>query len=107
MLEMAGLVVIALLPMWSKSHDFSWRLPPGSAYPILIGLIGVTILNRAFGGVLHPVPRKVQLAVKQAILSLIMIDAAVVLMFAGTWQGVGVVLLLFPAVIGAMRVRTT
>lgn len=106
-LELAGLVVIALLPMWTTSRDLSWRLPPTSAYPVLIGLIGVTILNRGVSGVLHPVPRKVQLAVKHAILSLIMIDAAVVLMFAGTAHGVGVVLLLLPAVIGAMRVRTT
>jgi 4-hydroxybenzoate polyprenyltransferase len=105
--ELAGLIVVALLPMWTTSHDLAWRLPPNSAYPVLIGLIGITILNRACGGVLHPVPRKVQLAVKHAILSLIMIDAAVVLMYAGTWPGVGVVMLLIPAVIGAMRVRTT
>lgn len=107
LLELVGLIVIGLLPIWTTSRDFSWRLPADSAYPVLIGLIGLTILNRAVIGVLHPVPRKVQLAVKHAILSLIMIDAAVVLMFAGTWYGVGVVLLLLPAVIGAMRVRTT
>jgi 4-hydroxybenzoate polyprenyltransferase len=106
-LQLAGLVVIAILPMWTTSFQFNWGLPPNSSYPVLIGLIGATILNRAMGGVLHPVPRKVQLAVKHAILSLIMIDAAVVLLFAGTWYGVGVVLLLIPAVIGAMRVRTT
>jgi 4-hydroxybenzoate polyprenyltransferase len=105
--ELAGLVVVALLPIWTTSFNFRWHLPASSAYPVLIGLIGVTIMNRAIGGVLHPVPRKVQLSVKHGILSLIMIDAAVVTMYAGNWYGVGVVLLLIPALLGAIKVRTT
>ncbi len=106
-LELAGLVVIGCLPMWTPGRPVSWYFPTTSAYPVLIGLIGLTILNRGIQGVVHPVPRKVQLAVKHAILSIIMIDAAVVLVFAGQWYGIGVVLLLLPAVVGAMRVRTT
>ena len=105
--ELAGLIAIGLLPMWTVGRNLNFYLPANTAYPVLIGLIAITILNRSFGGIAHPVPRKVQLAVKQAILSMIMIDAAVVLMFAGNWHGIGVVLLLLPAVIGAMRVRTT
>lgn len=106
-LELAGLVVIGCLPMWTAGRPVSWYFPTTSAYPVLVGLIGLTILNRGIQGVVHPVPRKVQLAVKHAILSIIMIDAAVVLVFAGQWYGIGVVLLLLPAVVGAMRVRTT
>ncbi len=106
-LELAGLVVIGCLPMWTPGRPVSWYFPTNSAYPVLIGLIGLTILNRGIQGVVHPVPRKVQLAVKHAILSIIMIDAAIVLVFAGQWYGIGVVLLLLPAVVGAMRVRTT
>jgi hypothetical protein len=105
--ELAGLVVMALLPIWTTSFDFKWHLPANSAYPVLIGLIGVTIMNRAIGGMLHPVPRKVQLSVKHGILSLIMIDAAVVTMYAGKWYGVGIVFLLIPALLGAVKVRTT
>lgn len=106
-LELAGLVVIGCLPMWTAGRPVSWYFPTNSAYPVLVGLIGLTILNRGIQGVVHPVPRKVQLAVKHAILSIIMIDAAIVLVFAGQWYGIGVVLLLLPAVVGAMRVRTT
>lgn len=106
-LELAGLVVIGCLPMWTPGRTVSWYFPTTSAYPVLVGLIGLTILNRGIQGVVHPVPRKVQLAVKHAILSIIMIDAAIVLVFAGQWYGIGVVLLLLPAVVGAMRVRTT
>lgn len=106
-LELVGLAVIGCLPLWTVGRPLAWQLPANSAYPVLIGLIGLTILNRAVGGVFHPVPRKVQLAVKHAILSIIVIDAAVVLMFAGRSYGIATVLLLLPAVVGAMKLRTT
>lgn len=105
-LEGAGLVVIGCLPRWAP-EDMAWTLDPSRGYPLLIGLIGVTILNRGFAGVLHPVSRKVQLAVKHAILSLILIDAAIVLMWAGPWYGCAVVLLLLPALTSAIRFRST
>ncbi|MCA9180968.1 MAG: hypothetical protein KDA51_05925, partial [Planctomycetales bacterium] len=63
--------------------------------------------NRGIAGVWHPVPRKVQLAVKHAILTLILIDAAVVLMWAGPWYGCAVAALLLPALSSAIRYRST
>ncbi|MEZ6135317.1 MAG: UbiA family prenyltransferase [Pirellulaceae bacterium] len=100
--ELLGLVVIGCLPMWSD------RPLPGApnqtwGYPLLITLIGLTVLNRGFAGVLHPVSRKVQLAVKHAILTLIFIDAAVVYMWAGPWYAAAVALLLLPALTSLIR----
>ncbi len=106
LLEIAGLVVIGCLPFWADA-DQVWTLNPRQGYPLLILLIGLTVVNRGIAGVMHPVPRKVQLAVKHAILTLILIDAAVVLMWAGAWYGCAVVVLLLPALTSAMRFRST
>ena len=107
MFELAGLTVIGCLPLWQAGREVGWYLGPNSYYPFLIALIGLTVLNRGAAGILHPVSRKVQLAVKHAILTLILIDAAVVLMWAGPWFGVAVVMLLFPALASAIRFRST
>ncbi len=105
-LETAALVVLAGFPLWSKTeHD--WGLDPKLAYPLLMGLIGLTVVQRGFFGISHPVPRKVQLAVRHAILTLILIDAAVATMWAGPWFGGAVALMLMPALISAMRFRST
>jgi 4-hydroxybenzoate polyprenyltransferase len=105
-LEIAGLVLIGFLPRWVSS-EVKWTLDPNGGYPLLIALIGLTVLNRGFAGVLHPVSRKVQLAVKHAILTLIFVDAAVVVMWAGPWYGGAVALLLLPALASAVRFRST
>ncbi|MBX3420642.1 MAG: UbiA family prenyltransferase [Pirellulaceae bacterium] len=107
LLEVAGLVILACLYWWEPGRPVSWYLSPTSYYPILIVLIGLTVLNRALAGVLHPVSRKVQLSVRHALLSLIFMDAAVALMWCGPWYGVGVVALLLPALLSAIRLRTT
>ena len=104
--EAAGLVVLGCLPMWAVDPP-AWTLDPTRGYPLLVGLIGVTVLNRGFSGVLHPTSRKVQLAVKHAILTLILMDAAVALMWAGAWHGTAVALLLVPALTSAFRFRST
>lgn len=106
LLEVVGLVIIGCLPMWA-AEDQPWTLNPRQGYPLLITLIGATVVNRGLAGVRHPVPRKVQLAVKHAILTLILIDAAVVLMWAGAWYGMLVVALLLPALSSAIRFRST
>ncbi len=105
-LEIAGLIIIGCLPSWADANQ-TWTLNPRQGYPLLIALIGLTVANRGIAGVMHPVPRKVQLAVKHAILTLILVDAAVVLMWAGAWYGCAVVALLLPALASALRFRST
>lgn len=105
-MEFAALVVLAGFPLWSKT-EHAWGLDPYRAYPLLMGLIGLTVIQRGVSGVSHPVPRKVQLAVKHAILTLILIDAAVAVMWAGPWFGGAVALMLLPALSTALRFRST
>lgn len=106
-LEMVGLMFIAFLPRWFSGDKSTFVLHPSKGYPLLIGLIGLTVANRSGKAIAHPVSRKVILAVKHALLTLILIDAAVVLMWLGPYYGVGVVALLVPAMWAAIRVRTT
>lgn len=108
--EVFGLLIIAAIPWWlteKGAEAVAWTLDPLRGYPLLIGLIGLTVVNRSFSGVMHPVSRKVQLAVRHAILTLILVDASVVLMWGGTWFALAVVLLLLPALVSAMRFRST
>jgi 4-hydroxybenzoate polyprenyltransferase len=107
LLQLGGLVGMACLPLWDPGRTVSWFLDKSTYYPVLIALIGMTVLNRALAGVLHPVSRKVQLAVKHALLSLILIDASVVLMWAGPFYAIATVFLLLPALLGALRLRVT
>lgn len=104
--EVAGLVLLAGFPIWSGT-EHPWQLDPTLAYPLLMGLIGFTVVQRGMLGINHPVPRKVQLAVRHAILTLILIDAAVAAMWAGPWFGGAVALMLMPALISALRFRST
>ncbi len=106
LLEIVGLIVIAFLPQWRQAGA-GWTLDPNRGYPLLIGLIGLTVINRAVQGITHPISRKIQLAVKHALLTLILIDAAVVLMWAGPWYAACVILLLIPALSSAIRIRAT
>jgi 4-hydroxybenzoate polyprenyltransferase len=104
--QISGLVFVALLPRWSDA-GLSWTLDPQRGYPLLIALIALTVVNRAVQGIVHPVSRKIQLAVKHALLTLILIDGAIVLMWAGPWYAAVVVAMLVPALFSAVRFRAT
>lgn len=105
--ELGGLLVIGSLPRWVSVEPETWFLAPDRGFPLLIALIGITVLRRSFSAIMHPVSRKVQLAVKHALLTLILLDAAVVFTWAGPWYGFAVVLLLVPALTAAVRFRST
>jgi hypothetical protein len=104
--ELSGIVVLGLLPWWSDPEG-RWYLDIRSGYPILVTLIGLTVLNCGVKAVMRPVPRHVQLAVKHAILTMVLLDATVVAAAAGPWFGGGIALLLLPAMLIAARYRST
>ncbi|MFO1064909.1 MAG: UbiA family prenyltransferase [Pirellulales bacterium] len=105
-LEMIGVATIAAMPWWSEPTG-KWMMDISSAYPILVALIGVTVVNRGVMAVTHPVSRKVQLAVKHAILTIVLLDASVVAVSAGPWFGGGIAALLIPAMLIGARFRST
>jgi 4-hydroxybenzoate polyprenyltransferase len=91
------------------------RLPPEvpvtlrqeSTWLLLLGLLAFTIMRRCAIAVVEPEPRRVQLAVQHAIWSLIMLDAALVLLVCHPSWAVAIVLLLIPTIWLGRRVAST
>jgi 4-hydroxybenzoate polyprenyltransferase len=69
-------------------------------WPLLVVLLGFSIVRRCLLAIVHPEPAKIQVAVKQCILSLIFLDAAVCLAVRWPpWWAVGIILLLVPTLL--------
>ncbi|MEM7473579.1 MAG: UbiA family prenyltransferase [Planctomycetota bacterium] len=105
-LQVGGLALVAFLPR-GEYRELAWTLNPNAGYPLLMGLIAMTVIHRSLKAILQPSSRLVQLAVKHSLLTLILIDAGVVVTWAGPYYGCAVVALLIPALASAMKVRTT
>lgn len=74
---------------------------------LLLAVLALTIVRRALVAVYDPSPLRVQAAVKNAIFSLVVLDAAVVLAAGSSWYAVGVLLLLVPMVVLGRWVYST
>jgi 4-hydroxybenzoate polyprenyltransferase len=70
-------------------------------------LLTVSILRRCLVAVADPTPKQVQAAVKQSILSLIVLDAAVTLLMADWPYAVGILALLVPTLLLGKWVYST
>ncbi len=96
-----GLVYSALPAGAPKAlaHESTWFL--------LLGLLALTILRRCAMAVSEPTPRRVQLAVKNAIWSLIVLDAAVALLVSSPAWSLVIVTLLLPTMLLGQWVEST
>ncbi len=74
---------------------------------LLLAMLGFTIVRRSLSAALNPSPIAVQMAVKQAILSLIVLDAAATLMVCGPQLALMVLVLLVPAIVLGRWVYST
>ena len=83
------------------------RIQPNYVYWVLLGLLAATILRRSISAAFDGSPKLVQGAVKHAILSIIMLDAAVTLATGAPPYGIVVVSLLAPAVLLGRWVYST
>jgi len=96
-LMLLGILVVAAYPRWMPD---AWALPyrdfedRWALFWIVIALLIGVRLARA---IIDPRPATVQLAVKNAILSIIVIDAGAALAVAGSFWATALVLLLLPA----------
>lgn len=98
-----GLVGVMFSPFWG------FELPPTAnpnkpyLLPFMVGLIGLSIGRLALTAIADPIPAHVQLTIKQCILSLILINAAICLWVDPTMGGVqfplSVIVLIFPAIL--------
>jgi hypothetical protein len=95
---MAGVALLVLLPHWPDAVIRSIQLDPWRWWYLMIGLLGAAILMRCLWAVAEPSPGRVRVAVAQAILSLVVLDAAVTYAARGFNWGLLIVLVsLLPA----------
>lgn len=106
---LTGIAILGGFPFLldsSQPDSIPLRLPP-SAWILLVALLAFSIGRRATKAIFSPTPGNVQAAVKLCILSLIVLDAAVVLAVRGPLWGVGVLALLIPTVLLGQWFRST
>jgi 4-hydroxybenzoate polyprenyltransferase len=98
---MLGIALLTQLPHYARliMLPSQWRL-----FMLLMGLL---IAWQSLRPIINPEPRRVQMAVKQSILSLVVLDAAVVLGVAGPIPAIVILSLLIPSIILARFIYST
>ena len=91
-----GICILSAWPWFSENTMF---LKDKLVWPTLLVLMMTSVVRRCVFAISNPEPANVQRAVKHAILSLVVLDAAVVLAVLGTIPAVCVLALLLPDVV--------
>ena len=92
---MGGIVCLAMFPRLAPNLLVAPLSP--QRWDLFIAAIGAVIALRCVWAIFEPTPTRVQAAVKQSILSLIVLNAAITLAVQGPLYTVLVIFLLFPA----------
>ncbi|MBN1910344.1 MAG: UbiA family prenyltransferase [Pirellulales bacterium] len=100
-LMMGGVGLLAWLPAWRSLHI------PADKWHLFMTVFGLLIAWQCRGALLEPSPERVQQAVKQCILSLVILDASVCLAAAGPVPALAIVLLLVPTVALGKSISST
>jgi UbiA prenyltransferase family len=104
--SLLGIAMLAMVSM-AAPHRESLRIDANFGYPVAIGLLAFPWARRALQSVLAPSPTTIQLAVKQAIMSIIFFDAMLALQFAGPKHAIVICALIFPAMTLGKKFRST
>jgi 4-hydroxybenzoate polyprenyltransferase len=102
---LTGLVILAAMPMLVDLQRIFWVQPIG--WYMLWAVIGLIVARRCVLAIVDPRPARVQMAVRQAILWLIVIDASLVFGYCGPFWGCAVLALLVPASLLAIWIEQT
>ena len=97
----AGIGLLAWLPAWELDAlrgDKPAAFALGSSWYVMWLLLSASIGHRCVRAILSPSPVRVQMAVRHAIISLIVLDAAVTFGVRGLPSAITIVLLLIPTV---------
>jgi hypothetical protein len=98
----AGLALLAWFPSWRTADlpEASWpgrAVALGRQWYLFWGVLAAIIGWRAAWAIVDPSPLNVQRAVRNCIMSLVVLDAAVCVGVRGGYHGAAIVLLIFPA----------
>ena len=103
---LAGIGLLGWLPRWSEALCPLLMQDPGRWY-LITGALGALIGWRCVWAVFDPRPSVVQAAVRQAILSLIMLDAVACFAKRDIAGAIAIAILLVPAVLTAQWIDAT
>lgn len=92
-----GVVLLALFPHYLPAGSILQLKPQNYIWPLLLVLVTLTPLRRCGAAVLNPSPQRVQIAVKLSIMTLIVLDASVVMAVVDWKYALGVLALIAPA----------
>lgn len=101
-----GIGLLAWFPTQTHLAQPLIRTEPGVWF-LMIGVLGVLIARPCLRAIIDPGPQRVQLAVQQCILSLIILDAVACYAVRGTTAAMAVVSLLVPTVVLGRWVYST
>ncbi len=102
---LGGMVLLALTPLWT---NYSPSLFVGrNGWYLLWAVLALITMRRCAIAALTPTPPRVQAAVRHCVQSIIVIDAAVCVGYAGPFWGLAVLSLIFPTVILALWLKAT
>jgi 4-hydroxybenzoate polyprenyltransferase len=100
----AGIVMIAAYPQFREPGEIVRKL---DNWYIMLGFVSFVIGRRLVIAILDPLPQHVQAAVKNCLLSLIVLDATALMAMRDWRQAVAIVLLLIPTLILGKWVYST
>jgi 4-hydroxybenzoate polyprenyltransferase len=103
---MAAVALLASLPRWTAQVAELLQVDPTRWY-LILGVLGILIGWRCLRAIADPVPATVQMAVRQSIFSLVILDAVACFAVRGTTAAIVVVLLLVPALILGQWLEST
>ena len=92
-----GYGFLASYPWVSDASEVAWRVPPAGTWALMLAAVSIPLVRRAAVAIARPEPTHVQAVVKFAILSLIVLDAAVCFAARGPLPALTIVALLVPA----------
>jgi 4-hydroxybenzoate polyprenyltransferase len=107
-----GIVLLGLFPrLLPPAYLAQWQVDQermlNVIWPLVLAVLSITIVRRCSVAVMAPSPQRVQNAVKMAILSLIVLDAAVAFLMSGPTAAIGILLLLAPTLLLGRWVYST
>ncbi len=105
LLMVIGVALLTLLPTRGGLPPQRIRLALNNAWiwPLLLWLLTAPVWRGVVQALMKPSPGQVQLVIKQALLALIVLDAAIALLVAGPIYGVALLALMFPAALTCSR----
>lgn len=111
-----GISVFALGSYWYPGRTIGLglandsRISPDSfryTYAILFGLLSLPVARRAYESIATLEPRRLGLAIKQAIITILFFDAVIALHYSGSLPGILICLLVIPSTLLGRFFRST